>query len=117
MSDEGYKDKDKDKNKDKDKDGKISEVIKKVVSIGIGAAFMTEDAVKNILNDLPLPKDIVTGLLQNAKNAKEDFSDSIREEVRAHLSKIDPARLVDDLVENYDIELKTKISFKKKETK
>ena len=99
---------------DKDKDNKIGDVIKKVVSIGVGAAFMTEDAVKNILNDLPLPKDIVNGLLQNAKSAKEEFATSIREELKIYLDKVDPKTLIDEVVENYDIEFNTKISFKKK---
>jgi hypothetical protein len=100
---------------DEDKDNKIGDIIKKVVSVGVGAAFMTEDAVKNILSDLPLPKDIVSGLLQNAKTAKEEFSNTIREELRTHLSKVDPKMMMEDLVENYDIELNTKVSFKKKD--
>jgi hypothetical protein len=98
------------------KENKIGDIIKKVVSVGVGAAFMTEDAVKNILSDLPLPKDIVTGLLQNAKTAKEDFSTTIRDELRSHLAKVDPKALMEELVENYDIEFNTKLSFKKKET-
>lgn len=100
-----------------DKDNKIGDVIKKVVSIGVGAAFMTEDAVKNVLNDLPLPKDIVNGLLANAKNAKEDFATSIREELRTYLSKVDPKTLIDEVVENYDVEFTTKVSFKRKDSK
>lgn len=97
-----------------EKDTKIAEVIKKVVSIGIGAAFMTEDAVKSVLNDLPLPKDIVTGLLQNAKNAKIDFTEGVKEEVGKYLNRVDPAKLMDDLLENYDVEINAKLSFKKK---
>jgi hypothetical protein len=97
------------------KDNKISDIIKKVVSVGVGAAFMTEDAVKNILSDLPLPKDIVSGLLQNAKSAKEDFATTIRDELRIHLSKVDPKVLMEELVENYDIEFNTKVSFKKRD--
>ena len=71
----------------------LQDVISKVVSIGVGAAFMTEDAVKTILNDLPLPKDIVSGLIQNAKGAKEEFSTQIREEMKNHLDKINPNKL------------------------
>ena len=98
----------------KDKDSKIGDVIKKVVSIGVGAAFMTEDAVKSILNDLPLPKDIVSGLIQNAKNAKENFNESLREEVRGYLSKVDPTKLLDDLIERYDVEVAATFKFKRK---
>ena len=47
--------------------------IEKVVSIGVGAAFMTEDAVKNILSDLPLPKHIVSGLRKMPKAPKKNL--------------------------------------------
>ena len=100
-----------------DKESKISEVIKKVVSVGVGAAFMTEDAVKNILNDLPISKDVLSGLVSNAKTAKEDFVLSIREEVRSYLENVDPSHIVDNVVEKYDLEITTKVKFKKKNSK
>jgi len=98
-----------------DKDRGLGDVIKKVVSIGVGAAFMTEDAVKNVLKDLPLPKEIVNGLLQNAKNAKEDFAEGVREELGKYLSKVDPKTLLDEMLDNYDVEVNAKFSFKRKD--
>ena len=97
-----------------DKDSGIGDVIKKVVSIGIGAAFMTEDAVRTVLNDLPLPKQIVSGLIQNAQSAKEEFIGNVREELKGHFSKIDPSSLIQELVENYDIEINAKLNFTRK---
>ncbi len=99
------------------KDSSLSDVIKKVVSIGVGAAFMTEESVKSILSDLPLPKDIINGLLTNAKGAKEDFVQGVREELRVHLSKVDPKKLVEEVLENYDLDIEAKVSFKKKADK
>jgi hypothetical protein len=47
-------------NDDKEKEEhKIGDIFKKVVSTGINAAFMTEDAVKGIIQDLPIPKEVV----------------------------------------------------------
>ena len=98
----------------KDKESGIADVIKKVVSIGVGAAFMTEDAVKNILGDLPLPKDIVSGLVQNAKGAKKEFSDGVRKEFREYLSKLDLTKLVSNALENYDFNIQATVTLKKK---
>jgi polyhydroxyalkanoate synthesis regulator phasin len=97
------------------KDSPIGDIIKKVVSVGVGAAFMTEESVKKILDDLPLPKDIITGLVQNAKGAKEDFTSSIRDELRTYLTKVDPTKIVSDILDKYDLEVEAKIKFKKKE--
>ena len=96
------------------RDSALSEVIKKVVSVGVGAAFMTEESVKNLLSDLPLPKDIVNGLLSNAKGAKEEFVQGVREEIASHLSKVDPKKIVEEVLENYDLEVNAKVRFKKK---
>jgi len=101
--------------KKRDKESGIADVIKKVVSIGVGAAFMTEDAVKNILGDLPLPKDIVTGLVQNAKGAKKEFSDGVRKEFREYLSKLDLTKLVSNALENYDFNIQATVTLKKKD--
>ena len=101
-----------------EKEGKISgldNIIKKVVSVGVGAAFMTEESVKKILEDLPLPKEILSGLVQNAKGAKEDFTNGIREELRTYLSKVDASKIAMDILDRYDVEVETKFKFKKKE--
>lgn len=92
----------------------IENIIKKVVSVGVGAAFMTEESVKKILEDLPLPKEILTGLVQNAKGAKEDFTNGIREELRNYLSKVDASKLASDILDRYDVEVEAKFKFKKK---
>jgi polyhydroxyalkanoate synthesis regulator phasin len=100
-----------------DKDSSLSDIVKRVVSIGVGAAFMTEDAVRSVLKDVPLPKEIASGLLQNAKGAKEDFIQGIREEVSTHLAKVDPKKLMEEVLSDYDIEVQAKLSFTKKKKK
>jgi polyhydroxyalkanoate synthesis regulator phasin len=97
------------------KDSGLSDVIKKVVSVGVGAAFMTEESVKNMLNDLPLPKDIVSGLLQNAKATKEEFITQVRDELSQQMSKVDPKHLLEEVLDNYDVEVEAKFRFKKKD--
>ena len=100
---------------DKKPESSITEAIKKVVSIGVDAAFMTEDAVKTVLSDLPLPKDIVTGLVQNAKGAKKEFSEGIRSEVREYLSKVDITKVVESTLEKYDFDVQAKVSLRRKD--
>lgn len=96
------------------KENPIGDIIKKVVSVGVGAAFMTEESVKKILEDLPLPKDIITGLVQNAKGAKEEFTKSMREELRHYLTKVDASKVAMDILDRYDVEIEAKFKFKKK---
>ncbi len=95
----------------------LGDMFKKIASVGMGAAFMTEESIKGVLNDLPVSKEIISGLVQNAKGAKEDFTKGLREEFGKYLSKLDKESLIDYLVENYDVEVNASFKFKKKSSK
>jgi hypothetical protein len=100
--------------KERDKDGRLGELFKKVLTTGVTAAFMTEEGVRAVLKDLPLPKDMVGSLVENAKNTKTEFVNSVKTELKTYLNKIDLTREIDKLVEKYDFEVKATISLKKK---
>lgn len=93
----------------------ITDIFKKVVNTGISAAFMTEDTVKNLIQDLPLPKEMAQGLLANAKQTKEEFVGSVKNELKSYLDKIDISKEVDRVLEKYDIEVNAKVKFTPKE--
>lgn len=98
----------------KDKDGKIGDLLKKVLTTGVTAAFMTEESVRTLLKDVPLPKDIVGGLVENAKNTKTEFVTGVKNELKSYLDKIDLSKEIDKIAEKYDFEIKATISLKKK---
>lgn len=95
-------------------EGKLSDLLKKVLTTGVTAAFMTEEAARAVLKDLPLPKEMVGGLIENAKTTKTEFVAGVKTELRSYLDKIDIAKEVDRIVEKYDFEVKATISLKKK---
>ena len=99
---------------EKEKDSKLGDLLKKVVSTGVSAAFMTEEGVRNVLKDLPLPKDIMGPLLENAKNTKTELIASAKNELKSYLNKIDLSKEIDKIIEKYDFEVKATISLKKK---
>ena len=98
---------------DKDRSS-LGDSLKKLISVGVGAAFLTEEAIKNLVGDIPLSKDVISGLLQQAKTSKEDFIKSIREEVLKNLKSIDPKALLHEVLEDYDISITAKVNFEKK---
>ncbi len=97
-------------------DGKLGDLLKKVLTTGVTAAFMTEEAARAVLKDLPLPKEMVSGLIENAKTTKTDFVAGVKTELRSYLDKIDISKEIDKLAEKYDFEVKATISLKKKKT-
>lgn len=99
---------------ERDKDGKIEGILKKVLTTGVTAAFMTEESIRAVLKDVPLPKDIVGGLVENAKSTKTEFVAGVKNELKTYLDKIDLSREIDKILEKYDFEVNATISLKKK---
>ena len=75
---------------------------------------MTEETVRAVLNDMPLPKEIVGGLVENAKTTKTEFIAGVKNELKSYLDKIDLSKEIDKIAEKYDFEVKATISLKKK---
>lgn len=100
--------------KDKE-DPSVSEIIKRIVSTGIGAAFLTEETVKSMLKDLPIPKQVITGLIQNAKVSKEEFVTSIKNEFKKYLKGIDISKEIENIFDKYEIEVNAKLNFNRRE--
>ena len=99
---------------EKEKDGKLGDLFKKVLTTGVTAAFMTEEGVRAVLKDLPLPKDMVGSLVENAKTTKTEFVASVKNELKTYLDKIDLTKEIEKIAEKYDFEVKATISLKKK---
>ncbi len=99
---------------DRDKDGKIEGLLKKVLTTGVTAAFMTEESIRAMLKDVPLPKDIVGGLVENAKSTKTEFVAGVKNELKSYLDKIDLSKEIDKIIEKYDFEVTANISLKRK---
>ena len=105
------------KDKEEKTENKLSDIFKKVVTTGVSAAFMTEESVKNMVKDLPLPKDLVNSLLDNAKSTKTEFVTGIKNELKSYLDKVDISKEIEKIVEKYDFEIKATISLKPKSKK
>jgi len=99
-----------------EKKSTIADIFKKVVTTGVGAYFLTEEALKNTLSDVSLPKDIVSAVLQNAKHVKEEATDLLKTEMQNYLKKVDLSKEVTKIFEHFDVEVNATIKFKKKDS-
>lgn len=77
-----------------EKDKGLGDLLKKVVS---------SNTIENI-----------GGLLETAKNTKDDLVGLAKGELKSYLEKINVSKEVDRILDNYDIEVKGTLSFKKK---
>lgn len=103
-----------DNEKSEKNDPKVTEVLKKILTTGIGAAFMTEEHIRGYLTDLKLPKDVIQFLLQGATKSKEELMNRVGNEVIKIISKIDFVKEASRFVEEHKFRVTAEIDVVKK---
>jgi hypothetical protein len=92
------------------------ELLRKVISAGIGAAFMTEESIRAYLGELKLPKDVVGLFLQGAQKSKDELMDRVGNEVIKIIHKIDFVNEASRFVEEHKFRVTAEIDVIKKDT-
>jgi hypothetical protein len=99
--------------------GPILEAMKKIFSVGVGAAFLTEESIRSYLADLKLPKDALGFILQSANKGKEELVSRVSKEIGGLLSHIDIVKEASKFAENHKFKISAEIEVvsKNKESK
>lgn len=93
--------------------GAAADLVKKILTVGIGAVFLTPEAVKGLVAEFKLPKELLSGVLDSATKTKNEFFGRLSNDIMEKFSeKVDPKALVEDLLNEHDIEIK--VSFRKR---
>src|SRR5215470_7660410 len=87
----------------------LIETVKKLFSVGLGAAFMTEESIRNYLSDLKLPKEVLQFILQGANKGKEELVQRVGKEIGALISHIDIVKEVGKFAESHKFKIVAEI--------
>src|ERR1700677_5274148 len=100
-----------DKNDDENEKagGPILETVKKLFSVGVGAAFMTEESIRTYLADLKLPKEALGFILQSANKGKEELVGRVSKEISGLLQHIDIVKEDSKFAENHKFKISAEI--------
>ncbi len=89
----------------------ISEAMKKVVLTGVGTIFLTEETIRNYMSEFKLPKELLSGFLENAAKTKHEFLNVFAKEAAQVLSHIDFASEARKFFEKHKLRLNIELSF------
>ncbi|MBI2027197.1 MAG: hypothetical protein HYS98_05285 [Deltaproteobacteria bacterium] len=89
---------------------RLGDVAKKAFYTGLGALFMTEETVRNLVSEMKVPKD---ALLENFKKTKQDFFHLITREVHQAISRLDIPNELQKFLETHSVHINAE--FKKKQ--
>src|SRR3979411_1925924 len=65
--------------------GLVPDLVRRAVLTGVGALFMTEEGIRNLVGDLKLPKDALAFLLSQADRTRGEVTRVVTQEVRRFL--------------------------------
>ncbi len=93
---------------------KAAEMMKKVLTVGVGALFLTEDTLRGLVTEFKLPKELLSGILASANKTKTEFLQNLSTEVLSRLTdKVDPASLLQEFMTKNEINIKITFAAKK----
>ena len=93
----------------------VTDTLKKLFTVGLGAAFMTEDAIRNYLGEIKLPKEMIGYLMTGAKKSKEELMNRVGNEVVTIIRKIDFVQEASRFVESHKFRVSAEIEVVKKD--
>lgn len=101
-----------------DLQAKAAEMMKKVLTAGVGALFLTEESLRTLVSEFKLPKELLAAILESAQKMKGDFVKNLSSDLMTQLmDRVDVPQLVEDLLTRHEIELRVNVNFKPKKGK
>ena len=92
----------------------LTDFVKKVMSAGMGAAFMTEEGIRSYLGQAKLPKEVLNLILQGANKSKEEMISRVSNEVIKIIRRIDFVHEASRFVEEHKFKVSAEIEVIKK---
>lgn len=95
---------------------KSAEMIKKVLTVGVGAVFLTEETLRALVSEWKLPKEVIGAILESSRKTKDEFMKSMSEDIIGKVvDKVDPIALLQEFLSRNEVELNIKIGVKAKD--
>jgi hypothetical protein len=63
----------------------VPDIVRRAVLTGVGALFMTEEGIRNMVTEMKLPKDALAFLLAQADKTRTEVARVVTQEVRRFL--------------------------------
>lgn len=93
----------------------LSEALKKVFTVGVSAAFMTEESIRTYLGEMKLPKEVLQFLLQSASKSKDEITQRVSKELVAMIHKIDLVNEFSKFAESHKFKISAEVEILKKD--
>ena len=87
------------------------DLTKKILTLGLGAYFLTEDTVRRYVKDAKLPREVGRVITQNASKGKDELYGFVARELSEFLKQMDLQAELDRFVKRHKIRVNAEIEF------
>ena len=92
---------------------KASDFLKKVVTAGVGAVFLTEESLKSLVGELKLPKELLVSLIESANKTRREFLQNMSQDVMNRIvSKVNVRDVMNEFLHQNEIDLHVRLRFR-----
>ena len=92
----------------------LSESVKQLFVSGLSSGFISEENLKQYVQDLKLPKDVLNQVLKGAQKSKDDLLSRVSGELTKMIRKIDIVKELTKLLRDHKISIHADIEFSPK---
>jgi hypothetical protein len=89
--------------------GRATDFMRRALVAGVGALFLTEEGIRNLVGELKLPKELIGALLAQADKTKQDVVHTLGEELRRFFESAQLHRELRKLLTDVTIEVKAEV--------
>lgn len=102
------------KNSDLNDTGVLS-WAKKLMTVGVGTFFLTEEALRSLVTEFKFPKEIMGTVLNGAQSVRKEFMQNVVNEMMAKVSdKMNPSDLLAEFLRKNEVTFEVKVKVKEK---
>lgn len=92
--------------------GLVPDIVRRAVLTGVGALFMTEEGLRNLVGEMKLPKDALAFLLAQADKTRTEVARVVTQEVRRFLESDRLRKEIWKLVDGVTLEVNATVQLK-----
>jgi hypothetical protein len=92
--------------------GFVPEIVRRAVLTGVGALFMTEEGIRNLVGEMKLPKDALAFLIAQADRTRGEVTRIVTQEVRRFLESETLRREIWKLLTSVTLEVNAEVKLK-----
>jgi len=96
---------------EEERGGLPENLTKKILTLGLGAYFLTEDTVRRYVKDAKIPRDIARSITQNATKGKDELYGYVARELSSFLRQMDLQQELDRFVRSHKVRVSAEIEF------